>query len=209
MFICAIHGKYLSSNNNNECPSCANKQPSTINQIRKHFISNANKIHKRLYDYSKFVFVDFITAGTIICKTHGAFEQSPTVHINHKAKCPKCIGSISKGEIEWLNEMEKIIGKKIERNGMLIIGNRSFRPDGIDRENKKIYEYNGDFFHGNPNFYNAKDKNPIAKKTFGKLYQETLKREAIFIKAGYKVISIWESDYKEIKKVRDNKKNKK
>ncbi len=39
------------------------------------------------------------------------------------------------------------------------------------------------------------DINPKTKTTFGELYENTLKREKKLKKAGYKVISIWASDF--------------
>lgn len=204
-FICQIHGKYAGTKLSNECPWCiSDKYSKDTEIIRAQFITKAKKLHRNKYSYDRFVFVDFLTPGSIRCKRHGPFEASPAVHILHKFGCPKCSGSISKGETEWLDEL----GIK-ERNNILVIGNKTIRPDGIDRKNKIVYEYLGDFWHGNPKIYNPNDRNPIAKKTFGKLYQDTLKREALIVKAGYKVISIWESDYNNVKKVRKVKRKKK
>lgn len=204
-FVCSKHGRYTSNDLSNDCPWCIEgKNKQETDAVRANFIVKAKKLHRNKYNYDRFVFVDFLTPGAIRCKKHGVFEISPAVHILHKMGCPKCSGSISKGETEWLDEL----GVK-ERNNILVIGNKSIRPDGIDRKNKIVYEYLGDFWHGNPKIYNPSDRNPIAKKTFGKLYQDTLKREALIVKAGYKVVSIWESDYNNAKKMRKVRKRKK
>ncbi len=196
MFICPSHGKYAGTKQSNDCPWCVeSRTKQDTAAIHAQFIAKAKKLHRNKYSYDKFVFIDFLTPGSIRCKRHGAFLISPAVHILHRMGCPKCSGSISKGETEWLDEL----GVK-ERNNILVIGNKTIRSDGIDRVKKIVYEYLGDFWHGNPKFYNPNDRNPIAKKTFGRLYQETLKREALIKKAGYKVVSIWESDYKKSKK---------
>lgn len=202
MFLCNIHGKYLATKTSNECPSCRDKKAVNRSLIGEEFIKKARKIHKNRYSYGEFVFVDFMTPGIIRCKTHGQFEMSPAVHIFHRAKCPKCSGSISKGEVEWLDEMERTTGRKIERNGMLIIGNKSIRPDGIDRERRLVFEYLGSYWHGSPLKYKANDYNQKAKKTFGTLFLNTLKRESLIKTAGYKVIKIWDYEWEAQKKKR-------
>ena len=58
----------------------------------------------------------------------------------------------------------------------------------------------GDFWHGNPIKFKSTDINPINKKTFGELYNETIKRDNIIQKEGYKLITIWESEYYKMKK---------
>jgi G:T-mismatch repair DNA endonuclease (very short patch repair protein) len=67
--------------------------------------------------------------------------------------------------------------------------------DGYDPITNTIYEFNGDFWHGNPSKYKKFDINPISGKTFGELYKKTLEKEDNLKKLGYNVISIWESDY--------------
>lgn len=192
VFICQNHGKYLATPQSNNCPKCV---PSKQDILRADFILKANKIHKNKYNYSEFIFIDDMTAGIIKCRKHGAFEISPIVHILHKFKCPKCSGLISVGETEWLD----YLGVK-ERNGILFIGKKSVRPDGIDREKKIVYEYLGSYWHGNLNKYNADDINYKAKKTFGQLFKNTMKREELIKKAGYKLITIWDDEWEEIKK---------
>lgn len=194
MFICKVHGKYNSTINNNGCPKC-NSSDKNIELEKNNFISKAKKIHKNKYKYDDFIFKDFTTPGIIKCKKHGAFEISLAVHILHRMGCPKCYKSISKGETEWLD----YLGIK-ERNNILEIGDYSFRPDGIDRERKIVFEYLGSYWHGNPKIYNQNEINYDTKKTFGQLYKETLERENIIKNAGYKVISIWDIDWEKIKK---------
>ena len=63
-----------------------------------------------------------------------------------------------------------------------------------------IYELYGDHWHGNPEIYNPNDINPSNHKTYGELYRKTIEREEILINAGYKITSIWEKDYIEIKR---------
>lgn len=88
---------------------------------------------------------------------------------------------------------------------MLII--KKYNVDGIDNNKKIIYEYNGDFWHGNPNYYKSNNLNKILNITFGDLYQKTFQKEKDLISAGYTVVSIWESDfYRELYKTSKDRK---
>ena len=65
----------------------------------------------------------------------------------------------------------------------------------IREEANTIYEFYGDFWHGNPLIYNATEIHPMNKKFYGELYNETIERENILRKEGYNFITIWESEY--------------
>lgn len=62
------------------------------------------------------------------------------------------------------------------------------------------YEFDGDFWHGNPAIYDSNDINPRNKKSFGELYTKTVEKHNLLKKAGYTVISIWESDFNKLTK---------
>lgn len=76
------------------------------------------------------------------------------------------------------------------------INKKLFKFDGYCKETNTVYEFMGDFFHGNPKLYNQNDINPLNKKTFGELYSEILKRLELIKNEGYNIITIWESNYK-------------
>lgn len=48
-----------------------------------------HNVHNKEYDYSKFIYVNARTKGTIICSEHGEFNQLPSNHLKGH-KCPKC-----------------------------------------------------------------------------------------------------------------------
>ena len=77
---------------------------------------------------------------------------------------------------------------KIEING------RKIQVDGFDSETNTIYEYYGDFWHGNPNIYKSEEVNPINKKSYGVLYENTMKREKLIKNDGYNLITQWETN---------------
>jgi hypothetical protein len=77
--------------------------------------------------------------------------------------------------------------------------------DGFDPLINTVYEFYGDYWHGNPR--DKRGPNHLNKKkgqTFKELYEKTILREKILLSYGYKLITIWEMDWdieqKEIKR---------
>lgn len=159
------------------------------------FITKANIIHNNKYNYDNVVYgKNAHEKVIIICSDHGEFMQSPTHHLNGKgcASCASCAHVISKPEIEWLNYLNI---SQDYRKQILKIQNKILKPDAYDPTTNTIYEFYGDFWHGNPKIYSSQDMNKAVKKTYGELYVNTIKRENMIKEAGFKLITIWESDW--------------
>jgi hypothetical protein len=75
-------------------------------------------------------------------------------------------------------------------------GDKTYCVDGVDLDKKIVYEYYGDFFHGNPDIYDHEDINTLLNEKFGDLYLKTKEKETDIIKNGYEIITIWENDFK-------------
>jgi len=202
--ICKVHGEFEQTPREHfsgcGCYKCANRIITT-----QDFIEKANIRHNNLYDYSKVEYKSSREKIIISCKTHGDFIQTPNDHLNG-CGCQKCgMGNYSKICIEWLETImknENIFIQHANNGGeiKIKINKKLYKFDGFCKETNTIYEFMGDFFHGNPKTYNQNDINPLNKKTFGKLYNETLKRLELIKNEGYNIITIWESDYKNNKK---------
>jgi len=172
------------------CPKCDTESKTKSIQI---FILESNQIHCNKYDYSKFIYINSKISGIIFCKEHGEFLCTPNDHLSKQSGCPKCYETISKPEIQWLDSLS--IPQEY-RHKTIIINKKRYNLDAFDPETKTVYEFYGDYWHGNP-FIFSKDKiNNSVKKTFGELYNNTIKREAELKSFGYKIISIWENDFK-------------
>lgn len=190
---CPIHSvfsqspdKHLSGNG---CPQCAGR----VRKTKEEFVSEANLVHNNLYYYPG----NYINARTDIaieCKKHGIFYQVPDVHLNG-CGCPTCSYNSSKPEMRWLDSLN-IPNDNYHRHCRLYINNSYVKPDGYDPLTNTIYEFYGDYWHGNPNKYKSTDINVKNNKTFGQLYIETLQREEIIRSAGYNLVFIWELDWK-------------
>jgi hypothetical protein len=139
----------------------------------------------------------------ITCGKHGDFLQSPSNHLSGHG-CRKCQNIISKPETKWLDELNIKI-----RNKTIRINSKNYNVDGLDVDTNTIFEFYGSYYHGDLTRFNRNDINPTIGKTYGYLYDKTIERENVFNGAGYKVVSIWESDYnnaKKMRKVRNRKK---
>ena len=82
------------------------------------------------------------------------------------------------------------------RQKTLKLNNKLFKVDAFDPITNTVYEFNGDYWHGNPQVFDANKLHPDRKISFGELYLRTLQRESILKSAGYNVVSVWERDYK-------------
>jgi predicted nucleic-acid-binding Zn-ribbon protein len=138
-----------------------------------------------------------------MCKKHSEFLQQPSVHLRGSC-CPKCsVNNYSKSSIKYLNFMEKMYNVQIqhaENVGEHSIKTTIYSADGYCEETNTIYEFHGDFWHGNPKLYNPISINKRNDKTFGELYQTTLEREQQIKVLGYNLVIMWEHDWNKINK---------
>jgi hypothetical protein len=126
-------------------------------------------------------------------KCSNGHEWKTTVaHRTEGTGCPICAkGSVSPISQRWLDSLNVPAENREVRLGEL-----GFRVDGFDPETNTVYEFLGDLWHGNPNVYETSDKNPVNKKSFGELFDNTINRLNKIRAAGYKLEVIWEEDYK-------------
>jgi hypothetical protein len=70
-----------------------------------------------------------------------------------------------------------------------------YRADGYCEETNTIYEFHGDYWHGNPIIYPPNEINEVNGKSMGELYQKTIERENLIKSLGYNLVVMWESDF--------------
>lgn len=194
--ICGVHGSFMQAPaghlNGLGCSQCGGSYP--LNN--QSFIEKSNVVHGNKYYYELVDYKSNHTKIIIVCPKHGQFKQEPASHMGGQG-CPKCGFNVSKPETEWLDS--KNISHD-HRHQVIKIGDNRFMVDAYDPSTNTIYEFNGDFWHGNPAKFSPNDINIRNKKSFGELYSATLAKEKALSTAGYKVISIWESDWKKEQK---------
>lgn len=188
--ICNHHGIFKQTPNSHTsfgsgCPRCNRGLVLT-----EDFVKRAIKIHGNKYDYSCSVYEGYRTKLQINCYKHGPFFQTPALHTTKKSICPRCNQNISNKERKWLDEIG-VPNTREHRQVVLEMNGVSVRVDGFVRETNTVYEFWGDFWHGNPAVYCSTDINPIAKKTYGQLYEETQTKRNLILHTGYKLIEQW------------------
>lgn len=185
IILCKEHGEFKQQPkhhlNGHGCPSCGGTKKLT----KEKFIEKSKKIHYDKYNYSLVEYKDNQTKVKIICKEHNIFEQRPDDHMRGRG-CKRCSDKFGILENIWLDDNN--IKNRQVRIGRYIV-------DGYDTETNTIYEFNGDYWHGNPYKYKKDDINPSCKKSFGELYRKTIDKERTLLNKGYNIISIWESEY--------------
>jgi G:T-mismatch repair DNA endonuclease (very short patch repair protein) len=196
VIICKMHGRFeqlAESHFKQGCSACAGNQKLTAEQ----FISRAKEVHGDKYDYSKVDYKSMDATVKIICPTHKAWMQTPSNHLAGKG-CKYCsVGNTSKKEQYWLDSL--LVPDDIQhRNVNIWIDNKRYCVDGYLPEAKIVYEFLGDFWHGNPSVFNSDDTNNVVHKKYGDLFNKIVCKIQELRKAGFKVISIWESKYDNI-----------
>ena len=111
IIICKVHGEFEQTPNSHlskssGCIKCKGCYKSNTNE----FIEKAILIHEDKYDYSEVNYDTVIVPVTILCKMHGAFQQTPGHHLNG-AGCFKC------GHNQTLFSTKEFIDKAIQIHG--------------------------------------------------------------------------------------------
>ena len=100
--------------------------------------------------------------------------------------------------INWLESIMEHEGIYIQHalnEGEYLIPGTRYKADGYCQDTNTVYEFYGDYWHGNPDIYEADVINESNNCTMGELYQNTIKREDILKNMGYRIVSIWESTH--------------
>ena len=191
---CPIHGDFQQTpyhhiNRKQGCGQCkGSKIQKTKRMNKKEFIYKANKIHSNKYIYDSVEYFNAQTKITITCKKHGDFQQTPNNHLYGEHGCPNCGKNTSRTGDAWLASFNN---PNIEKEQTVVIENTKYKVDGLDKTTNTIYEYFGNFYHGNPEIFSPEEIHPRNKRTFGELYQETMKRIQTIENSSYNFIYTW------------------
>lgn len=119
----------------------------------------------------------------------------------------KSFNSYSKISLSLFNELKHYSDQfgqnetsiSLTRDEKEFCGLWTIKPDFI--MGNKIIEFHGDVFHGNPNIFSKDDPcNPFdSTLTAGMIWEKDSKRTTILENRGYKVLIIWEDDFKKSK----------
>jgi hypothetical protein len=176
----------------NGCPVCGaiNRRKNHSKQAFDKFLILAKKIHQNKYQYIVESYTGITDLMEIVCPIHGVFKQSADIHKRGNG-CQRCgSGPISNMSQQWLDSLNIV-----DREYWITINEKRYKVDGYDINSNTIYEFLGDYWHGNPKVHHPEKINSHNKHTFKELYEGTIVRLEIFKKAGYNLVFIWENDY--------------
>lgn len=197
--VCPEHGLFWQSPERHllhgtGCKSCAKrKKIASLRKSLADFIAESILEHGNKFDYSKVIYLDTRTKIEIVCPVHGSFWQSPAKHLSGHG-CSRCTKKISESETLWLDALNV---PREWRQKKIKLGKRIYTVDAFDEASNTVYEFYGDFWHGNPKIFPLQDVNNKCGILFGDLFKRTIMREALLVEAGYKVAYIWERDFRE------------
>lgn len=173
------------------------------NSELKYGVKNPKHIHLKNYENfnREFIISNFMKNGKLMVRAmkdyFGYSANSPSSprdckFLNLKDIPPYRNGHGQSEEI-FIKRIENQLDLKIERQ--FKIPGTNFRVDGYCRETNTIYEFLGDYWHGNPEKYKPEMVNKNCNEPFKNLYGETLKRFEIIATGGFKIKFVWENDF--------------
>ena len=207
--ICHIHGEFQqiphSHLNGHKCNRCASIiKADNTRHTTEEFIKKASTVHNHIYDYSNTIYSGCKDKVIIICPKHGPFSQVANYHLSGNG-CTRCSRHRnSKLSIEWLQMIRSThpklrSGEQID--GEYKIPNTGYFADGYCPDTNTIFEFHGDYWHGNPDRYESQKYNVVTSCTMGELYEKTKQKRIMCEKLGYRYVEIWESEWIAFKKV--------
>ena len=173
--LCKVHGEFLQTPSNHirgsGCLKCGTERTSEkLKYTKETIIEKAKEVHGDKYDYSKSEYTNVDTKITIVCKTHGEFQQSPYCHINNKNGCPVCASTI-RGENRKSNT-EEFIKNAIAVHGDKYDYSKVNYIKSVD-EIIIICKNHGEFTQRPANHINSSNGCPMCKnKTEGIFYKK-------------------------------------
>lgn len=195
---CKVNEKHewdtsISNRTGNEtgCPYCTGKFKSELNKIPDYLEPEF------AHDLNELKFTDLSFGSTkrvywrCLKKPEHIWKCSPNQRTSKKCGCPSCKSNISKKEKQWLDGLNIPNEYRQHPIGKYIV-------DAYDPLTNIVYEFNGDYWHGNPMVYNLDAMNEITSTTFRELYNYTIDKMLYLINNGYDLVIMWECDFDKI-----------
>lgn len=176
------------------CGKCSGYYNYNLNDFKE----ISEKVHQKYYKYENAVYTKALDKVCITCPKHGNFYQEARAHMNGFG-CRLCAKKgISKKQLEWLDCLNIASDGTIQHygnGGEHLIEGSLYRVDGYCSKTNTVFEFHGDYFHGNPEIYHPDSINTVNGKTMGNLYKETQKREEYIKSLGYNLKVVWEFEW--------------
>lgn len=200
--ICRIHGEFQQTPSSHiqgsGCKQCGFKQlANTKTRSDEEWINRARSVHGDKYAYLRvFRLIDLKNRPffEIHCSKGHMFTQRCEHHLQGNG-CPSCTNRFSKPQKEWLDYIAVERDIQYGESGEFKPPGTTFFVDGFCANTNTIFEFQGDFWHGNPKCFDQILINPKTGCTYGELFSKTISRRAKLESLGYVVVEMWESDW--------------
>jgi len=106
--------------NGERCPKCKYSTRKTNEQC----ITDFNKKHRGLYDYSLVTYLGNKIPIQVICKIHGVFDIRPDSHLKGHG-CSECANNIKKTNISYINEANIIHKNLYDYSKLVYLNNKT------------------------------------------------------------------------------------
>ena len=192
--------------NQSKCPFCCNRQLCQHNTLYYLYPNIASEWD---YEQNEGLFPWQIPPQYQIkcswtCKDNPShkWKTTPGHRVGSNSNCPYCFGArtYSNKQIKWIQDLEHEFNIRIQ-HALSPEGEFSItgigKVDGYCKETNTVYEYHGDYFHGNPDIYDQNSFNEKVGKMFGELYKKTLERDNKIRALGYNLVVEWETPRKD------------
>lgn len=146
---------------------------------------NIDYVLKNFIKDDKFLKDDFMSYFNVSYKTVLNFKHEHNIKNINKH-------NLNKMENEFIKKMNIYLNRKLQQQVKI----SNYRVDAFDDKTNTIYEFLGDYWHGNINVYSPFDINKTKKQLMIDLYNETFDKLNCLKKLGYNIKYIWENDYR-------------
>jgi len=192
IIICPSHGEFLQTPNHHingqGCYHCGlNRMKRLQRSNTEEFIKESSKLHGDIFDYSKVNYINARTNVTIICKTHGEFQQTPEKHLLGRG-CQECGLEWSMSNNRWERKPYTFPnGKKVKVQGyecwtLDFLISSSLQEDDIKVDTKDkpkiFYNWNGQSKRYYPDCYISSSNTIVETKSDWTWNMEVEKNEA-------------------------------
>jgi translation initiation factor 2 beta subunit (eIF-2beta)/eIF-5 len=207
---CAKHGQWTAKasrllQTKHGCPTC---KDAVIGDAISASLTSEPKLVAHLAKHAaRLVYVKRVKHPDLEYRRLGALLKCTVCGVKHTLSfsdamrirgCPSCQARPSarggRSEIcnNWLGELQRIYGIDIQgfsskEKSFLLKSGKRMRVDGFHSDSQTVFEFLGDYWHGNP----KNQEGAAAKQRYENTIQRLLK-----LSRKYNVIYVWEQDYK-------------
>lgn len=200
--ICPIHGKFQQTpashiDKQAGCPQCKHRHR-PVHHSQQHIINSITLLKDYNWVYDQYI-IQEKTATQIATELNISSDATVGRYIKKLGFNTRTNCKFSSLSIQWINSImvkDNINIQHATNGGEYLIPGTKYKVDGYCQSTNTVYEFHGDYWHGNPQVYPSNYVNKVNYKTMSELYERTIQKEQTIRELGYNLVVVWESEYK-------------